>query len=211
MSTSSRFFVFRPGCPVSLRPGPGPRNQRGIGLPPPGVTAPGSGITSRSPIRRMRLRSVKPFACMIASTVTPYRWAIRLSVSPPSTTWNRCCTCGVGDGDGDGCGERTGGGLEIALGAGSGVTPAAGAGVADELVPDVPRAQLTAKNKAITPTTSTAPRISVYAPRAARSFRPRPCRPGRPGVVVLAAPSGTAWDRDEVRRTGTGRRVAVRD
>ena len=45
--------------------------QRGIGLPPPGVTAPGSGITSLSPILRIRLRSVKPFACMIASTVTP--------------------------------------------------------------------------------------------------------------------------------------------
>src|SRR4051794_24338048 len=99
-----------------------------------------------------------------------------------------------------------GGGLEIALGAGSGVTPTAGPGVAAEPAFDVPSAQLTAKKSAITPTTSTARRISVYAPRAARSFRPRACRPGRPGAIVLAAPSGTACARDDVRRTGSGRR-----
>lgn len=108
----------------------------------------------------MRFRSAKPFAWTIESTVTPYRCAIRFSVSPPSTVCVRCCG-GANAGDGDGDGDGNGGGLETGPGFGNSVGLAAGAGVAVTVAPDVPSAQLTAKNNAITPTISTAPRISV--------------------------------------------------
>jgi hypothetical protein len=164
--------------------------HRGIGA---GLAGGVSGIISRSPIRRIRFRSVNPFACMIASTLTPYRWAIRFSVSPPSTTWVRCCGgASAGEGEGEGEGTRNGGGLDWAAGVGNGVTLAAGAGVDGAGEADEPSAQLMAKKSATTPTTSTAPRIRVYAPRAARSPRPRAARAGRPPAIDFAAPSGTA-------------------
>jgi hypothetical protein len=74
----------------------------------------------------------------------------------------RCCGgARVGEGDGDGI--RNGGGLDWAAGFGSGVTPVATAGVAVGAAGpfSASRAMLTPKKSAITPTTSTAPRISV--------------------------------------------------
>jgi hypothetical protein len=82
-------------------------------------------------------------------------------VSPPSTTWIRCCGAGKGVGDGDGDGIRNGGGVVAAAGPGCGEAPALG--VAFDAVPvlDGCMAQRTAKKRAITPTTSTAPRMIV--------------------------------------------------
>src|SRR5215213_3779543 len=56
-------------------------------------------MISSSPTLKIRPRSVKLLARMIASTVVPYCWAIRASVSPCAT---RCVRRAPGGGSGDG-------------------------------------------------------------------------------------------------------------
>lgn len=142
-------------------------------------------MTSTCPTR-ISFGSSMPFVAWSAATVTPKRWAMSASVSPPTTTYVRCgvgaavgatvggATLGVGagvaaaaaDGRGDGAVVRLGVGAAVAVGrADADAVDDGSTAVSRESA--IPAATAEAPASALPPMTSTATR-----PRGERRARP---------------------------------------